>query len=348
MNILDDIYMGNTLRSWAIAAGTVILIQGVLLLAKRIIVGRLRKLALKTKTDIDDLVVDLLGRTKFVFLLAIALYAGAHTLTMTDQMYAILRIVFIMALLLQGGIWGNGLIGYGITRTTRQRLGEDAASATTLTVLGWTGKLLLWVVVLLVALDNLGFNVSTLIAGLGVTGIAVALALQNILGDLFASLSIVLDKPFVMGDFIIADATTGTVEHVGLKSTRIRSLAGEQVIIANTDLLKSRIRNFKRMEQRRILFSIGVTYQTPAETLARIPGMIREIVTAQENARVDRAHFQGFGDSALMYEVVYYVASNDYIQYMDIQQNINLALVRRFEAEGIEFAYPTRTLYVKQ
>jgi small-conductance mechanosensitive channel len=195
-------------------------------------------------------------------------------------------------------------------------------------------------------LDNLGFNITTLVAGLGIGGIAVALALQNILGDLFASLSIVLDKPFVIGDFIIIDNYLGTIEHIGLKTTRIRSLSGEQLVFSNTDLLQSRIRNFKRMFERRVVFSIGVTYQTSADKLAKIPKMIKDIVESKDPVRFDRSHFKDYGDFSLNFETVYWVKSPEYNVYMDIQQAINLELYSKFEAEGIEFAYPTQTLFV--
>jgi len=192
----------------------------------------------------------------------------------------------------------------------------------------------------------MGVDITALIAGLGIGGIAVALALQNVLGDLFASLSIVLDKPFVIGDFIIVDDLLGTVEHIGLKTTRVRSLFGEQLVFSNSDLLNSRIRNYKRMHERRIVFSLGVTYQTPYEKLAAIPDIIREIIELQEQVRFDRAHFKEYGDFALEFEIVYYMLVPDYNAYMDTQQAINLALYERFEKEGISFAYPTQTLYV--
>jgi small-conductance mechanosensitive channel len=181
-----------------------------------------------------------------------------------------------------------------------------------------------------------------------VGGIAVALAVQNVLGDLFASFSIVLDKPFVIGDFIIVGDHLGTVEHVGLKTTRIRSLSGEQLVFSNTDLLGSRIRNFKRMYERRVVFSLGVVYQTPARLLEKIPPMLRQIVESREQVRFDRAHFRDFGPHSLNFEIVYWVLSPDYALYMDIQQEINLEIYRRFEQEGIDFAYPTQTLYLRQ
>lgn len=183
---------------------------------------------------------------------------------------------------------------------------------------------------------------------MGIGGIAVALAVQNVLGDLFASMSIAFDKPFVIGDFIIIDDYMGTVEHIGLKSTRLRSLSGEQLVFANSDLLNSRIRNFKRMADRRISFSIGVTYDTPHEKVAAIPDMIREAIQAHDKTNFDRCHFSEYEDSALKFDTVYYVNDPDYNVYMDIQQDINLSLLRRFEEEGIEFAYPTRTVFIEQ
>lgn len=210
------------------------------------------------------------------------------------------------------------------------------------------GRLALWAAVLLLVLDNLGVQVTTLLAGLGIGGVAVALALQSILGDLFASVSILVDKPFEIGDFIIVGDLMGTVEHIGLKSTRVRSLSGEQIIFGNTDLLGSRIRNFKRMYERRVVFSIGVTYDTPYAKVAAIPGWIRALVEAQPDVRFDRAHLAKFGPSSLDYEVVYFVKRADYNLYMDRQQSIHLALLRRFEEEGVAFAFPTQTLHVHQ
>jgi small-conductance mechanosensitive channel len=196
-------------------------------------------------------------------------------------------------------------------------------------------------------LDNVGIDVTALVAGLGVGGIAVALAVQNVLGDLFASLSIALDKPFTLGDFLIIDDYMGSVEHIGLKTTRIRSLSGEQLVFSNTDLLKSRIKNYGRMFERRVVFKIGVTYQTPRDKIELIPTIIREAIESQEPVRFDRSHFQAYGDFSLLFETVYYVLKPDYNLYMDIQQAINLEIHRRFEQESIEFAYPTQTLILQ-
>jgi small-conductance mechanosensitive channel len=219
---------------------------------------------------------------------------------------------------------------------------SEGARAMTRAMLTFIGRLGLWSLVTLLILDNMGLNVTALVASLGIGGVAVALAAQNILGDLFASLSIALDKPFVLNDFIIVDDLMGTVEHVGLKTTRIRSLSGEQIVLANNDLLKSRIRNYGRMSERRAIFSIGVTYDTPADALEALPGVIRAAIEAQPGVRFDRAHFKGFGVHSLDFEAVYYVLDPGFTTYMDVQQAINLRLVRELHARGIHFALPAR------
>jgi small-conductance mechanosensitive channel len=247
---------------------------------------------------------------------------------------------------LQLGLWATAALTMFLALRRARQLTADPGAVAALDLIGFMLRLVVWAAVLLVLLDNLGVNITALIAGLGVGGIAVALAAQNVLGDLFASLSIVLDKPFVVGDFIVIGDFLGTVEHVGLKTTRLRSLSGEQVVFSNTDLLNSRIRNYGRMFERRVVSSIGVVYQTPSAKVRSIPATIREIVEAQQKVRFDRAHFQKFGDSALVFEFVYYVLTPDYNAYMDVQQSINLALLERFAAEGIEFAYPTTTVFL--
>jgi len=200
--------------------------------------------------------------------------------------------------------------------------------------------------VLLLTLDNLGVDITALVAGLGIGGIAVALALQNVLGDLLASLSITLDQPFVIGDFLIVGDHMGSVEYVGIKTTRLRSLTGEQIVMSNADLLSSRVRNYGRMYERRIVFALGVAYETPREKLERIPPLLREIIEAQEGVRFDRAHFAKYGDFSLDFEIVYYVQSPEYGLYMDAQQAINFRIHEAFEDLGVQFAYPTQTLWI--
>jgi len=275
-------------------------------------------------------------------------WAGSRYLTIPERADWVIRAIGAAAFVLQAAAWANVAITAVIRRRIRETVEEDPAEATTMAALGFLIRLALWSVLLLAAAANLGVEIGPLLTGLGVGGVAVALAVQNVLGDLFASLSIVLDKPFVIGDFIVVDDLAGTIENVGLKTTRVRSLSGEQLIYSNSDLLRSRIRNYKRMYERRIPFTIGVTYQTPRSLLEKIPSIIRESVEAQEHARFDRSHFKSFGGSSLDFETVYWVTSPDYGVYMDTQQAINLAIHRRFEDDGIEFAYPTQTLFLER
>lgn len=347
MELLDTVYFENTVRVWLVALGTVVAVLLILLLAKRLIVRRLSRFAKTTATDIDDLIVNLLRRTRWYFLLAVSLYTASQALHTSLAVHDGVRTFIFLIILLQSALWGTGIIAYMIAHMAKQRLAEGAASATTLAALGFVMRLVLWTVVLILALDNLGFNITTLVAGLGIGGIAVALALQSILGDLIASLSIALDKPFVIGDFIVVDTIQGTVEHVGLKTTRLRSLSGEEIIIANADLLKSRIRNYRRMQERRAVFTVAITYATPPDKVASLPGFLKEAIMAQPDARFDRAHFKSFGESALLFEAVYFVTKPDYGVFMDVQEQINLNVLRRCTEEGIVFAFPTRTLYVK-
>jgi len=273
------------------------------------------------------------------------LFAGAHFLSLGDQATRMLDVILVLGFLLQVGLWGSGAINFWL-KVWRQKRHGDTAGNVSLGILGLALRLVLWSVVLLLGLDNLGVNVTGLVAGLGISGIAVALAVQNILGDLFSSISIILDKPFEIGDFVVVDQYQGSVEYIGWKSTRIRSLSGEQIIFSNSDLLRSRIRNYKRMSERRIAFTIVVTHDTPSETVEAIPEMLREAVEGRADTRFDRAHFKEFGESGLVFECVYYVLSPDYNRYMDLQQEINLTILRRLKKKAIVLAYPTRTIHV--
>ena len=348
MKFLHTQVYGNRLDLWLLAVLVAVVTYVALKLIRRFVARRLTSVAKRTRTTVDDLTIDLLKNTRGFFLLALAIYAGSLVLALSGPASRVISSLVVVALLIQVALWGNRLINYLIKSYTEKRLEEDAATATTVGALGFIGRLILWSVIVLMALENVGIDITALVAGLGVGGIAVALAVQNILGDLFASLSIVLDKPFVIGDFIIIGDYMGTVEHIGLKTTRIRSLSGEQLVFSNTDLLQSRIRNFKRMYERRVVFTLGVIYQTPYEKLQKIPQIIREIIEKQHPVRFDRAHFKSFGDFSLNYEIVYWVQDPDYNVYMDVQQAINLEIYRRFAEEGIEFAYPTQSIFVEK
>lgn len=350
MSFLTTTFFENEVWKWFLCLGIVVFVWVAMRVALRMLTGRLKVYAARTPGQFDDLVVEVLQKTKFFFVLIASLYAGSLALALPVKADDYLQIAFLVVLLVQAGYWGSGLVTLWINRSVRRKLGEDAGAgaATSLAALGFIAKLTLWAVVVLLGLANMGIDITALVAGMGIGGIALALAVQSILSDLFASLSIIVDKPFVIGDFIVIGDLKGSVERIGLKTTRVRSLTGEQIIFSNSDLLSSRVRNYKRMYERRIDFTIGVTYDTPTDLLERISGMIRAIIEAQPNARFDRSHFKAFGDFSLNFETVYFVLVPDYATYMDTQQAINLTLMRRFEEEGIEFAYPTQTLYVNR
>jgi small-conductance mechanosensitive channel len=347
MEFLDFVFWHNPVRNWIVAAVVATAVYVGLILFRRIVVKRFKIFSRRTQTHADDLIAHVLKRTHSLFIFILALAAAALFLRLPPAIESGLNHALVIAFFIQAGLWATSAITFGKSIYRQERLEEDAGSVTVMSALVFVGRLVLWIIVLLLILDNLGVEITSLVAGLGIGGIAVALAVQNILGDLFASLSIVLDKPFVIGDFIVVGNHKGTVEKIGLKTTRLRSLTGEQLIFSNTDLLQSRINNFKRMEDRRVAFNFGVLYETPIDKVEQIGSMVRELVEAESMARFDRAHFLSFGDSSLDFEVVYYVLTPDYATYADIQQRLNLNLMRRFEAEGIEFAYPTQTLYVK-
>lgn len=344
---LHRMYFGNSLLTWSVALGVAGGVFALFSTSKRIVLRKLVVFADRTRTDLDDIHVEVLRATKPFTLLMVALYVSSGLLALEPRWEQIGKLGLVLVLLLQGAIWTTTTVGSSLDRTLHRRAESDGGSATALNALGFVSRIAIWSVFLLMALDNLGVNVTGLVAGLGIGGLAVALALQNILGDLFASISIVLDKPFEIGDFIILGDFLGVVERIGLKTTRLRSLSGEQIIFSKSDLLASRVRNFKRMFERRVVFALGVTFQTPPGKLSTIPPMLREIVENQEGVRFDRAHFKEIGDSALLFEIVYFLLDPDYNHYRDTQQAINLEIMRRFEAEGIDLAYPTQTVFLE-
>jgi small-conductance mechanosensitive channel len=291
-------------------------------------------------THVQALLADLVRRTRAYFILFVALWAGSLALALAPRDEAHLRLIVLVVTLFQGGVWGSGLVGFWVLRIVERRE-ADAETRMTISVVGYAARIFLWVVVLLLVLDNLGVNITALVTGLGIGGVAVALALQNILGDIFAALSIVLDKPFVVGDPIAVDDVSGSVEHIGLKSTRLRSITGELVIISNGDLLKSRIRNFRGQEKRLVTLKLRIAYGTPADKLARVPEIVRDAVHTEAQVRLDRTHFSAFGTYALVVDTVYAMDQSSYAVYMDTQQRINLEIYRRLSAESIELAHPT-------
>ena len=343
----DMTFAGNTVAAWTLALGVLLTTLVALRVLARAVARQISRLAKGTENSLDDLIGSLVERTNLLFLLVVALWAGSYALALSARAAQALHILVVFGLLIQAAVWVSAVADHFLTGYRRKVQADDPGVATAMGAVGFLVRVAVWGVVLLIGLDTMGVEITTLIAGLGVGGIAVALAVQNVLGDLFASLAIVLDKPFVVGDFIDLGSHSGVVENVGLKTTRVRSLSGEELIVANSDLLTSRIRNYKRMSQRRAVFEIGVVYGTPSDKLRRIPELIRKAVESRDNTRFDRSHFKAFGDSALLFETVYFMTVPDYNAYMDTQQAINLELYQRFEAEEIEFAFPTQTLFVR-
>lgn len=345
MALLEQSVLNNSLERWLIAI-TIAIVGTILLnIITKILARTFAALEEKWPGDVAQVLAEMSRRTKRSILFFISLYAGSTVLSLPEAPATFLRYVAVILAGIQVGVWASflatKLISEYVIRKTNK---EEAPSGIALTTL--IGRVIVWAFIVLMVLDNLGFNITTLVAGLGVGGIAIAMASQSILADLFASLSILLDKPFKVGEFIIVGDMLGSVEHIGLKTTRLRSLSGEQLVISNADLLSSRIRNYKRMQERRVVFSVGVEYSTAYDKLERIPQMIKDIIQSVSRTRFDRSHFLSYGDFSLNLETVYYVLSPDFNTYADVQQEINLKLFKKFEDEAIVFAFPSRTVYL--
>jgi len=343
---LKKLVAANTPTEWAIAGAIVVLSFLVALLLRRLARRQYQRFAETEAIELIELPLEVASRTRLLFLLAASLYLGLGTLTVHARTWQPFAHVVLGIAFWQAGVWGSGAVDAWLRVRRKASMDGDREAAGSLGLIGFIARFLVWTLVSLLALDNFGIDITTLVAGLGVGGIAVALAVQNVLGDLFASLSITLDRPFVIGDLVEVDAFIGHVEHIGVKSTRLRSISGEQIIMANADLLGSRVRNYGRMEQRRILFTLGVTYETAHDKLKAIPALIRECIEHQPGTRFDRSHFSAYGDFSLNFETVYYVLDRDYTIFMDAQQEIFFAIHAAFEKEGIEFAYPTQKLWM--
>lgn len=341
--VLDRLVLGSSVVSWALAI-TVVAAVAVGVRAALGFVGR--RLEGAGEGTVRAFLATLILAARNLLVVSIALLAGASTLDLRAAPAKLVRFAAMTIMIVQVGLWSTKLVTFVLERWMKKDGRVDPASVTVASLVRFVSQGVVWIIVLLLVLDNAGVDVTALVAGLGVGGIAVALAVQNVLGDLFASLSIVVDRPFVVGDFIRVGDVMGTVERIGLKSTRLRSLTGEQLVLANSDLLSSRIHNFQRLQERRIVFGFGVLYETSPDQLRAIPGLVRDVVGAESKARFDRAHLKGFGASSLDYEVVYFVVEPDYTLFMDVQERINLGLIDRLTALQIGFAYPTQTLYL--
>lgn len=320
-------------------------------LARTVILARLKAFSGRTSTDIDDAIIHAVERIRPWAYTVVALYISLQLFALPYALDLIARAVFYLTVVWQAIEVALAFVRYGTRRIVEKDADADGAidagSATASDMIVLLARIVLWALGILFILSNLGIEVTSLIAGLGIGGIAVAFALQGILADLFASFSIYFDKPFRIGDYIVVGANSGTVEKIGIKSTRIRTLQGEELVISNAELTGARVQNFKKMAERRVVFTFGITYETPYATVAAVPQMVRDVVTRTADVRFDRAHFASYGDSALVFEVEYHVLTDDYTLYMDRQQEINLGLMEMFAKGGVSFAYPTQTVYVR-
>lgn len=347
MDILNKQILGNTVLGFL---ATLLIILGgiiVIFIVKTFVFSRLSKRADRTKNKFDGLLANLLGKTLIPALYIGVIYLSLFHLHLSEAFKKGINIGSIIIVTFLSIKFLTSVASYAVEHFWLDKILDESRKKSVKSVMPVL-KIIIYGLGVFFLLDNLGFKISTLVAGLGIGGVAVALAGQAILGDLFSYFSILFDRPFELGDFIIVDEHMGIVEHIGIKTTRIRSLSGEELIMSNSDLTGSRVKNYKRMVERRVVFSLGVTYQTPAEKLKEIPSIVKTIISGISDARFDRAHFAKCGDFSLNFEIVYYVYGGDYNKYMDINQQINLKIFEEFEKRQIEFAYPTQTLYLNR
>jgi small-conductance mechanosensitive channel len=340
LNAVQALLLGIPAADWLIAAIVGVTVWAGLWILRDLIASRYKKYSNAKNPTLIRLIAYLIGNTKQILFFAIALDVARESLTLPDRIeHAVSNTVMIL-ILIQVGLWAGRAVRFYLEIKELER-GADRVFAGSLDIISFVARMLIWSLLVLVALDNLGVNITALLAGLGVGGVAVALALQNVLGDLFASLSIALDKPFVIGDNLTIDTFIGKVEHIGIKTTRLRSETGEQIIFSNADLLKSRLRNFGRAQEQRALATIRVTYETPSDKLRAIPKLLESIVREQANSRFERCHLKTLGDSALLYELSYFVQQPNLNPLLDLQQAVNFRIIDELHRLGVAFAYQT-------
>lgn len=344
---LQQTFLHNRILDYLICLSVFLIGIIVIQIFKRFLLKRLREWAKRTATTIDDFLIRMIEKELLPLFYFGAFYVSIQVLTLNPALEKGINVLGLILLTIFGVRFLLAVIVYGLENYWVKKE-KDVAKKQGLKGILMTVKVIVWGLAIIILLDNFGIKVSALIAGLGIGGVAIALAAQSILGDLFSYFSIFFDRPFEIGDFIIVGDLLGTVEHIGIKTTRVRSLGGEQLVFSNTDLTNSRVRNYKRMDKRRVVFRLGVTYETGLRELKEIPVVITNIIKGINDTVFDRTHFFSYGDFSLVFEVVYYVIGSDYNKYMDIQQEINLKIKEEFEKHGIEFAYPTQTLYLNK
>jgi len=334
------VFLNNTLLEYAEALVIFVLLLVSFKIFSSLVLRNLGRLVKKTKTDVDDAVLEVfrgLGASFYIFL---SFYLSLHFLALHIFIERILNIIFVVWVFYQ--VLKRTQILIDLLVEKRIQKNSDTITKTALSLLGGLLKGVLWGLGALMILSNLGVNVSSLIAGLGIGGIAIALALQHSLDDVISSFALYFDKPFQVGDYIVVGEHGGTVEKIGIKTSRLRALQGEEIVIPNKELTSARVQNFRKMEARRVAFTFGVLHQTPVEKVERLPAMVKDSISKIDHIRFDRVHFKTLGNSALIFEVVYYVLSSDYTRYMDIQQAINIELIKILKEEDIVFTYPAQ------
>lgn len=350
IEILNYTFWNNSVKEYLIALGVFVLSIIVLKLFKHVIVKKLKILMDHTRMEFDDLIINVIDSLGWPLYLLLALYLGCQLIQLPELLDKAIYYLFLISVVYYLVKGFQRIINYVFERLIKREEEKQGKEfdPSVIRLLNKIAKIVLWLVAIIIILQNLGYNISTLVAGLGIGGIAIAFALQNILGDIFSSFSIYLDKPFQVGDFIIVGNDMGVVKKIGIKSTRIQTLQGEELVVSNKELTETRVHNYKKMEKRRIVFTFGVLYETPTEKIKKIPALIKDIINKVDLVEIDRVHFKAFGDFSLNFEAVYYLNSSDYNQYMDTQQEINLAVKEQFAKEGIIFAYPTQTVFVNK
>lgn len=346
LDLFESEYFGNTTGQWLVAAGIFLGVFLVLLLIRRLVRNQFEKVAATPKAEFVELPLMVASRTTLLFIFIASLFLAVQVLELPSTLATLALTIFTINAFWQAGAWATTAVLATLDRKRRIAMTSDRAAAGTLGILGFIARATIWSLVLLLTLDNLGIEIKPLLAGLGIGGIAVALAVQNVLSDLFASLSITLDRPFIVGDALNVDGFSGTVEYIGIKSTRLRSIDGEQIIMPNSNLLSSRVRNYARMQERRVVLTFGVSQETPREQLANIPVELRNLIEAYPDVRFDRSHFAKIGVSSFDFETVYIVKTANYGRHMDILQELQLNLLELLEREGVTLAQNVQRLRV--
>jgi len=338
---------GNTVRDYATAFALFLGIFIAFKVFKSLIVKKLEKLAKKTTNKFDDEVIKALEDVSAWFYYIVALYIPLKMISTYPEIDYVLEVIFVIAVAFELVKVAQKVVEFGLSLAAN-RAGDRAASATTFSGIKVMVKVVLWSITFLLVLSNLGVNVSSLVASMGIGGIAIALALQNILTDMFSSFSIYFDKPFQVGDYIVVGSDEGTVKKIGLKTTRITALRGEELVISNKELTTARVQNLKKLKSRRVSQAIGVVYQTTPEKLEMVNEIVKKSCDAVEEIEFDRCNLKGFGDFSLNFEIVYFALTADYKEYMALQEKVNMGIINHFAKEKIEFAYPTQLVYVNK